>query len=106
MDLFIVSVKIMAGQAEQEPHGIINVLNALQIFVVIVQLLSRVQLFAAPWTAACQASLVAHMVKNPPTMQETQVLLLGWKIPWKREWLPTPVFLPGESPWTEGPGGL
>ena len=56
MDLFIVSVKIMAGQAEQEPHGIINVLNALQIFVVIVQLLSRVQLFAAPWTAACQAS--------------------------------------------------
>ena len=20
-----------------------------------------------------------------------------WKIPWKREWLPTPVFLPGES---------
>ena len=57
MDLFIVSVKIMAGQAEQEPHGIINVLNALQIFVVIVQLLSRVQLFAAPWTAACQASL-------------------------------------------------
>ena len=22
------------------------------------------------------------------------------------EWLPTPVFLPGESPWTEEPGGL
>ena len=20
-----------------------------------------------------------------------------WKIPWRREWLPTPVFLPGES---------
>ena len=28
------------------------------------------------------------------------------KIPWIREWLPTPVFLPGESPWTEEPGGL
>ena len=28
------------------------------------------------------------------------------KIPWRRAWLPTPVFLPGESPWTEGPGGL
>ena len=28
------------------------------------------------------------------------------KIPWRREWLPTPVFLPGESPWTEEPGGL
>ena len=28
----------------------------------------------------------------------------GWirKIPWGREWLPTPVFLP----WTEKPGGL
>ena len=28
------------------------------------------------------------------------------KIPWKRAWQPTPVFLPGESPWTEEPGGL
>ena len=28
------------------------------------------------------------------------------KIPWEREWLPTPIFLPGESPWTEEPGGL
>ena len=26
--------------------------------------------------------------------------------PWRREWLPTPVLLPGESPWTEKPGGL
>ena len=28
------------------------------------------------------------------------------KIPWRRAWQPTPVFLPGESPWTEGPVGL
>ena len=43
------------------------------------------------------ASLVAQTVKNPPTMQET--LFNPWvrKIPWRREWLPTPVFLPGES---------
>ena len=27
------------------------------------------------------------------------------KIPWRRAWQPTPVFLPGESPWTEEPGG-
>ena len=47
----------MAGQAEQETHGIINVLNGLQIFVVIVQSLSGVRLFVAPWTAARQASL-------------------------------------------------
>ena len=28
------------------------------------------------------------------------------KIPWRRKWQPTPVFLPGESQWTEEPGGL
>ena len=28
------------------------------------------------------------------------------KIPQRRAWTPTPVFLPGESPWTEKPGGL
>ena len=28
------------------------------------------------------------------------------KIPWRRAWQPTPVFFPGESPWTEEPGGL
>jgi len=27
------------------------------------------------------------------------------KIPWRRAWQPTPLFLPGESPWTEEPGG-
>ena len=34
---------------------------------------------------------------------------LGWipaKITWRRAWQPSPVFLPGESPWTEEPGGL
>ena len=28
------------------------------------------------------------------------------KIQWRRAWQPTPVFLPGESPGTEEPGGL
>ena len=28
------------------------------------------------------------------------------KIPWRRAWQPTLVFLPGESPWTEEPGSL
>ena len=27
------------------------------------------------------------------------------KIPWRKAWQPTPVFLPGGSPWTEEPGG-
>ena len=43
------------------------------------------------------ASLVAQRVKSPLAMQETQVRSLGWEDPpWRREWLPTPVFLPGE----------
>ena len=33
-----------------------------------------------------RASLVAQTVGS-----------LGWKIPWRRAWQPTPVFLPGES---------
>ena len=36
------------------------------------------------------------MVKNLPAMQKTQVRSLGQKIPWRKEWLSTPVFLPGE----------
>ena len=32
--------------------------------------------------------------------------ILGSKIPWRRKWQPTPVFLPRESLWTEKPGGL
>ena len=28
------------------------------------------------------------------------------RYPWRRAWQPTPVFLPGESSWTEEPGGL
>ena len=52
------------------------------------------------------ASLVAHMVKNLPAMQETWVPSLGWEDPLEEAWQPTPVFLPGESPWTEEPSGL
>ena len=36
------------------------------------------------------------MVKNLPAVQETGFDPWVRKIPWKREWLPTPVFLPGE----------
>ena len=38
------------------------------------------------------------MVKNLPAKQETQVQSLGQEDPppWRREWLLTPVFLPGE----------
>ena len=52
------------------------------------------------------ASLVTQTVKNQPAMQETWVRSLGWKDPWRRTQQPTPVFLPGEPPWREKPGGL
>ena len=52
------------------------------------------------------AYLVAQLVKNPPAMQETWVWPWIRKIPWRRAWQPTPVFLPGESPWTEEPSRL
>ena len=36
------------------------------------------------------------MVKNPLAMQETWFNPWVGEIPWRRDWQPTPVFLPGE----------
>ena len=46
-----------------------------------------------------------------PTCQCRKYKRLGFypwvgKLPWRRAWQPTSVFLPGESPWTEESGGL
>ena len=43
------------------------------------------------------SSLVAQMVKNLPAVQETWVHPWVRKIPWRRQWQLTPVFLPGKS---------
>ena len=48
-----------------------------------------------------RASLVAQMVNNPPAMQETWVRFLlqcrrPGKIPWRRDWQPAPILLPGK----------
>ena len=44
-------------------------------------------------------SLATQRVKNPPAMQERLGLHPGvGKLPWRREWLPTPVSWPRESP--------
>ena len=37
------------------------------------------------------------MVKTPSAMQQTWILSLIRKIPWRRAWQSTPVFLPGKS---------
>ena len=46
-----------------------------------------------------RASLKAQLVKNPPAMQETWVQFLVGNIHWRRDRLPTPVFMgfPGGS---------
>ena len=52
-----------------------------------------------------RASLVVQMVKN---LQFRRPGFNPWvgKIPWRRTWQSTQVFLPGESPWIEEPGGI
>ena len=45
----------------------------------------------------CSASLVAQLIKNLTAMQETQFSPWVEKIPRRRKWQPTPVFLPGKS---------
>ena len=47
---------------------------------------------------------MAQMVKNPPTMERPE--FDPWEDPLEKEMQPTPVSLPGASPWTEEPGGL
>ena len=46
------------------------------------------------------------MVKNLPAMWETWVRTLGWEDRLEKGMATSPVFLPGESPRTEEPGGL
>jgi len=45
------------------------------------------------------------VVKNLPAIQETRCEFDSWvgRIPWRRKWQPTPVFLPGKS---HGQGSL
>ena len=40
---------------------------------------------------------MAQTAKNLPAVQETWVQSWVGKIPWRRKWQPTPVFLPGNS---------
>ena len=50
--------------------------------------------------------MVAQRVKNSPACRRSGFNTWVQKIPWRKEWQPTPVFLPGETPWSEQPGGL
>ena len=52
------------------------------------------------------ASLVTHMVKNPPTMRETWIRSLGGEDPLEKEMANYSSILAWRIPWTEEPGGL
>ena len=46
---------------------------------------------------ASREVLADRTLRCLPTMWEARVRSLSQKIPWRRKWQPTPVFLPGES---------
>ena len=52
------------------------------------------------------ASLLAQMVKSPPTVQETQVRFLGQEDPLVEGMATHASILAWRIPWTEEPGGL
>ena len=56
------------------------------------------------WFLFFQALLDSSVVKYPPTMQETRHGFNTWvrKVPWKRKWQSTAVFLPGNNPMDRG----
>ena len=64
------------------------------------------KLFNMHCTRFFRASWVAQVVENPLQCRRPWVRFLGWEVPLEKGWLPTPVFLPGEPPWTEEPGRL
>ena len=53
-----------------------------------------------------QVSLMAQMVKNLPTMQETQVQSLGWEDPLEKGMATHSRILAWRIPWIEEPDGL
>ena len=54
----------------------------------------------------CQGFPGGSMLKNPPAMQETQVLSLGWEEPLEKGMATHSRILAWEIPGTEEPGGL
>ena len=62
---------------------------------------SQMESLASDWEGAARCRLsytvVGKMVTTLPVMWEAQVFPWVTKIPWKRKWQPTPVFLPGRS---------
>ena len=58
------------------------------------------------WIFVGRGSLVAHLVKNLPPVQETWVWSLGWEDALEKEIATHSSILAWEIPWTEEPGRL
>ena len=80
--------------------------GAIQLYLCGYVMLTLLKQHIIMLTLLKQSSLVAQMVQNLPAVHQTWFDSWVGKIPWRRAWQPTPEFLPGESPWTEEPGGL
>ena len=101
--LVIISAQIKARNMNDKLHN--KRLNRCGDKFLCPDLLRQVAQIEEPWLQTAgqknniyiRASLVTLSVNNSPAMQETQVPFLVEKIPWRRKWQPTPVFLPGES---------
>ena len=69
-------------------------------------LLQANKLIKLPFVLCYSFSLVAQMVKNLPTMQETQVLSLGGEDPLERRMATHSSILAWRIPWTKETGRL
>ena len=50
--------------------------------------------------------MIKNLAANAGDLRDAGSIPGSGRFPWRRKWQPTPVFLPGESPWTEEPGRL
>ena len=115
----LTSVSELRGLGElQSPHTCSLLFLAAQHYVFCSNLISLLNVRLrgvhaplAPFVSLPgeRASQVALVVRNSPAHAgdlRDPVRSLSQEDPWRRTWQPTPVFLPGESSWTEEPGGL
>ena len=77
-------------------HWLVVVTFSLCLYVVSPLCLCS-NLLIKHWSYLIRASFIAQSVKNLLAMQETCVRSWVGKIPWRRKWHPTPIFLPRES---------
>ena len=93
------SIRVFSSESALRIRWQIRVVSSA--FLRLLMFLLAVLILACDW-----ASLVAQRAKNLPAVQETQVQSWARKIPWRKAWLPTSLFLAWRIPWTEETGGL